>query len=227
MALIREFNAHWNSLSPGNKVAAGLIALNVGVFLLWRIPALEPFMVRFFCSNPASGAPLWSMVGATFSHYSFFHLAVNMYVLWSFSNIIGRVLGKEQFLGVYMTAGMVSSLFSYAAKTIRPSLIPSLGASGAIMAILGATCIAFPDSRLSIAFIGDLVPHSFSADSAMKFLIAFDTIGLLLGWKYFDHAAHLGGMLFGIWYMKYGNKIIWRKRESFLRHWHEIRGKPR
>jgi rhomboid-like protein len=60
---------------------------------------------EFFFSVLILGAPCLSMVGATFSHYSFFHLAVNMYVLWSFSNIIGRTLGKEQFLGVYLSAG--------------------------------------------------------------------------------------------------------------------------
>ena len=37
--------------------------------------------------------------------------------------------------------------------------------SGAIMCLLGAVCVTHPDARLSIAFVGDLFPHSFSASS--------------------------------------------------------------
>lgn len=45
------------------------------------------------------------MVLSTFSHYSLFHMAANMYVLWSFSSSIVSMLGKEQFVAVYLSAG--------------------------------------------------------------------------------------------------------------------------
>lgn len=38
----------------------------------------------------------------------------------------------------------------------------------------------------------------FSADNAIKVVMAIDVIGCFMGWKYFDHAAHLGGALFGV-----------------------------
>ena len=37
--------------------------------------------------------------------------------------------------------------------------------SGAIMAVLGAVCYYYPDTQLNIAFVGDIIPHSFSASS--------------------------------------------------------------
>lgn len=40
--------------------------------------------------------------------------------------------------------------------------------SGAIMAILGMVCSQFPNAQLSIAFVGDIFPHSFSADSVSE-----------------------------------------------------------
>ncbi len=40
--------------------------------------------------------------------------------------------------------------------------------SGAIMAVIGIVCSQNPDARLAIAFIGDIIPHSFSADSVSK-----------------------------------------------------------
>lgn len=58
--------------------------------------------VLFIC-HP--GAPCWSLFLSTFSHFSAFHLLANMYVLWSFSDPICNLLGKEQFLATYLTAG--------------------------------------------------------------------------------------------------------------------------
>lgn len=45
------------------------------------------------------------MILSTFSHFSFFHMAANMYVLWSFSTSAVSLLGREQFMAVYMSAG--------------------------------------------------------------------------------------------------------------------------
>lgn len=223
-AFRQKLNSWWNSLLPGQKVVACLIGLNSFVFVLWRIRSLSPFMVKYFTSNPMSDAVCWPMLLSTFSHYSLWHLFANMYVLWSFAPVVTKIFGKEQFVATYISAAMVSGFASYAYKIARRSMVPSLGASGAIMALIGATCIAFPQARLSIAFVDQVVPHSFSADSAMKCLIVIDTLGILLQWRFFDHAAHLGGMLFGIWYIKYGHKIIWKKREPLVRQWHTYRG---
>lgn len=221
-----HINLWWNSLSDGHKLVSGIIAVNVGVFLMWRLPAFQPFMLKYFSASPMSGAPCWSLFLSTFSHFSAFHLLANMYVLWSFSDPICNLLGKEQFLATYLTAGVVSGFASYALKVARMSPVPSLGASGAIMAILGMVCSQFPNAQLSIAFVGDIFPHSFSADSAMKALITFDTLGVIFKWHFFDHAAHLGGMLFGLWYIHFGHKYIWGSRESMLKWWHQFRGKP-
>lgn len=38
----------------------------------------------------------------------------------------------------------------------------------------------------------------FSAESAIKVMMVVDILGIIMGWKFFDHAAHLGGALFGM-----------------------------
>lgn len=45
------------------------------------------------------------MILSAFSHFSFFHMAANMYVLWSFSTSAVSMLGREQFMAVYLSAG--------------------------------------------------------------------------------------------------------------------------
>ncbi|KAM5293402.1 presenilin-associated rhomboid-like protein, mitochondrial isoform 4-T4 [Ctenodactylus gundi] len=62
-----------------------------------------------------------------------------------------------------------------------------------------------------------------SLGAALKAIVALDTAGMILGWKFFDHAAHLGGALFGIWYVTYGHELIWKNREPLVKIWHEMR----
>lgn len=68
------------------------------------------------------------MVLSTFSHYSTFHIFANMYVLHSFANAAVMSLGMEQFLGLYLCAGVISSLSSYLFKTAIGTAGLSLGA---------------------------------------------------------------------------------------------------
>ncbi|KAI0227951.1 Presenilins-associated rhomboid-like protein, mitochondrial [Lamellibrachia satsuma] len=222
----QQMNAWWNHMSPGRKVVASIIAANTAVFLMWRVQRWQHLMLKWFTSNPMSAAPCTSMLLSSFSHYSLMHLFVNMYVLWSFAPTITQLLGPEQFAAMYISAGVASSFTSYIHRAAIRSLVPSVGASGAIMAVLGAVCYYYPQAQLSVAFIGDIIPHSFSASSAMYGMIAFDTLGILLRWRFFDHAAHLGGIFFGIWYLAYGHQLIWKNREPFMKFWHDLRGRP-
>lgn len=167
------------------------------------------------------------MTLSAFSHYNLWHIFANMYVLWSFTPVALNIYGKEQFLAVYLSAATISSLTSIIAKNIAGVRAPSLGASGAILAILASVCYHMPDTRVAIAFVDQIIPHSFSAKSALIGILIFDSLGILLRWRLFDHAAHLGGTLFGLIYMRYGKEITWdRFRKKVLRYYHDIRKKP-
>ncbi|XP_061492347.1 presenilin-associated rhomboid-like protein, mitochondrial isoform X2 [Rhineura floridana] len=216
----RQINLWWNSLSSGQRTVSGIIAANVFVFCLWRVPSLHRIMVRYFTSNPASRVLCFPMLLSTFSHFSFLHMAANMYVLWSFSTTIVSLLGREQFMAVYLSAGVVSTFVSYVCKVATGRFGPSLGASGAIMTILAAVCTKMPEAKLAIIF---LPMFTFTAGNALKAVIALDTAGLVLGWKFFDHAAHLGGALFGMWYVTYGHNLIWKNRQPVVKAWQTVR----
>nr|XP_021322181.1 presenilins-associated rhomboid-like protein, mitochondrial [Danio rerio] len=220
--LRKQVNQWWNSLSEGQKTVTGIIAVNAFVFCCWRVPSLQHLMVKYFTSNPSSKALCWPMLLSTFSHYSLFHLSANMYVLWSFSSSIINMMGKEQFMALYLSTGVISTFVSYVSKTAMGRLGPSLGASGAIMAVLAAVCTKMPEAKLAIIF---LPMYTFTAGNALKAIVALDTTGLILGWRFFDHAAHLGGALFGIWYIIYGHELIWKNREPLVKLWHDFRSR--
>ncbi|XP_031828947.1 rhomboid family intramembrane serine protease rho-7 isoform X2 [Nomia melanderi] len=216
----RDMEDWWKDLTEGERIFAPICFLNGIVFLAWRIPKFQKTMMQYFSSNPTSGAICWSMLLSSFSHHSFLHLAVNMYVLHSFISLAVSSLGKEQFTALYLTSAVVSSFMSNLCKTAFGVCSPSLGASGAIMGILGFTCTEFPNIYISIIF---LPMYTFAAGTAIKFLMGVDLLGILCRWQIFDHAAHLGGVLFGIFWQAWGYENIWQKREPIFKIWHEIR----
>ena len=203
------------------KVFAPILALNVAVFLMWRIPAMQPFMFRYFAANPSTSNTGLPMLLSAFSHYSALHLAANMFVLHSFCSPVVAALGKEQFVGLYLSSAVFTSFCSHVAKVgLRGGNGFSLGASGAICTVLGLFGTLVPDARMQIVFLPMV---TFSAATAIKGLIAIDTVGLISRWKFFDHAAHLGGVLMGIWWVYQGHSMIWDKRGLLMNYWHDFR----
>ncbi|XP_056139912.1 presenilins-associated rhomboid-like protein, mitochondrial isoform X2 [Lampris incognitus] len=135
-----------------------------------------------------------------------------------------RVPSLQRTMVKYFTSNpasrVVSTFVSYVCKVFSGRTGPSLGASGAIMTVLAAVCTKIPEAKLAIIF---LPMYTFTAGNALKAIVALDSAGLLLGWRFFDHAAHLGGALFGIWYILYGHELIWKNREPFVKVWHDLR----
>lgn len=219
----RKFmNKYWNELADGGKIFWGICAANVFVFLCWRYPPLQSTMMKYFCSSPVARAVCWPMFLSTFSHYAPLHLIMNMYVLNSFSAITSSTLGPEQFLAFYLAGGVVSSFMSNTFKLLTRTVGPSLGASGAIMAMLGYFCTKYPDAKLGIVFIPNM---PFSADTALKAVMLLDLSGIIFRWKLFDHAAHLGGALFGIFYALIGQSVIWGNRSYVNKVWEDFSSK--
>uniref|UniRef100_A0A2P2I360 rhomboid protease n=1 Tax=Hirondellea gigas TaxID=1518452 RepID=A0A2P2I360_9CRUS len=215
----KSLNRWWNGLSEGQKVFWPICFLNILVFLSWHHPMLKLTMMKYFAFSPAADAVCLPMILSTFSHYNVLHLAANMYVMHSFSTPICDKVGKEQFLGMYLCFAVLSSFAGAAFKVIIRSPSPSIGASGAIMGMIGYFCSKYPDSKLGILFIPNF---SFSAETGLYSLLAFDTLGLILRFRLFDHAAHLSGALSGLAYARWGEKY-WDKRKIIMQNWHSIR----
>jgi rhomboid-like protein len=130
-------------------------------------------------------------------------------------------LGPELFLAIYSSAGVFASVLSrLTALAGRRELldIGSLGASHCVLAIFALSSCFYPQSRVQIVF---LPFFSFSADSALKAMIAVETIALIASLRGirvlpFDHAAHLGGLLFGLGFYHVGSHL-WIRRNRFIR----------
>jgi rhomboid-like protein len=87
------------------------------------------------------------------------------------------------------------------AAAATPTILPSLGASGAIYSTVIMSTLAFPEAEVSLVFPPT---PSFPIQYGVGGMVLLDCIGILRGWRFFDHYAHLGGAAFGALYYMYG-----------------------
>jgi membrane associated rhomboid family serine protease len=94
-----------------------------------------------------------TLITSQFLHGGWLHLLGNMLYLWIFGNNVEDRLGRIRFLGFYLVGGLVAGLTQVAIAPDSP--IPTIGASGAIAATLGAYVVLFPRARItSLVFLG-------------------------------------------------------------------------
>ncbi|MEY2912954.1 MAG: rhomboid family intramembrane serine protease [Dolichospermum sp.] len=138
----------------------GLIGMNVVVFLhevSLSNTQLEQFF-QLYAVVPQQLTTNWSgewttLFTSQFLHGGWWHLISNMIYLWVFGNNIEDRLGHLKYLFFYLTCGALAALCQWFIGI--NSIIPSLGASGAISGVLGAYLIWFPSARITtLIFLG-------------------------------------------------------------------------
>lgn len=134
-----------------------LIALNIGVFvLMWLAgPSQEAIVYQFSMipANLTSGldiGDIFDVFTSMFMHAGLAHIAGNMLYLWIFGDNVEDRMGSVMYLAFYLLGGVVASLAHL--LTNPGSQVPTVGASGAIAAVLGAYLVLFPQSRI-VTFI--------------------------------------------------------------------------
>ncbi|TGZ63541.1 hypothetical protein CRM22_006876 [Opisthorchis felineus] len=202
-----------------------IVACNLVVFVGHRSP-LQSMFLRYFVNSPYGPTPALSMLLSVFSHHSPFHLAINMYVLHSFTPTLINILGPGDFIYLFVGGGIFASFLSIINKSIRRSVVPSLGSSGGVCAVLGAFCLLQPNAHLCVPFVVEVFPHSFQAQSAVWCLFFLELMGsiFLSARSPIDHAAHMGGLLFGMYYSGGGMDAIWKRRNTLVSQWRKWRG---
>ena len=210
-----------------------LIAINVGVFIFEFMsgPRLEA-RISEFALVPAqltAGLDLGDMrsvLTSMFLHASWMHLLGNMLYLWIFGDNVEDRLGHFWYLLFYLAGGFVAALAHWA---INPaSSIPTVGASGAIAAVLGAYLLMYPRARvytfIPIGFFVRLRLLPASVVLLLWFILQLFSGVLTIGAGDVGGTAfwaHIGGFVFGVlvgWLAK------GRSGGSPARQWSDNRG---
>jgi membrane associated rhomboid family serine protease len=102
-------------------------------------------------------APIWlTLFSSIFMHAGWLHLGGNMLFLWIFGDNVEHRIGHALYLVFYLVAGIIASFAQILVDT--DSVIPTLGASGAISGVLGAYLVMFPTNRVTVFLFRFLLP---------------------------------------------------------------------
>jgi membrane associated rhomboid family serine protease len=235
----RRYNFDWRSfITPGVKL---IVLVCTGVFLVQTFlgllapPAATIWLLKWFALIPEAithhiPPRIWQPFTYIFLHdpRSVWHILINMLVLWMFGRDLELVWGKRRFLNYFILCGAGAGLIEVIVKTIpvlfgaQPSLVPTIGASGAIFGVLMANAVLFPDRRIWLIPLPVTIPMRpyVAVMGAIEF---FSTIGS--GGDNVSHVCHLGGMLVGYLYLRRGS-FLYSVRNS-VTDWQYKRNRKR
>ena len=214
-------------------VTLAIIAINVLVFLLFQLPeadqARQPFTYGFSTipyeithnvdlveprqvqvegetvtidEAPGPRPIQLTLLSSMFMHANLVHILGNMWFLWIFGDNVERRMGSLFYAIFYLAAGIGASFAQIFATP--NSVIPNLGASGAIAGVLGAYLVIFPGNRVTILafrFVPFAVPAIVAIGiwAVLQFISGFGQIAVSSeqtgGVAYL---AHIGGFIAGV-----------------------------
>jgi len=179
--------------------AGGILALQMGIIYLGVIPI-----------HILRGERLWTLLTSMFMHADFMHLFGNMIYLWVFGDNVEDDLGHLKYLLFYLFGGFVASFTHIASviaalPTVGPVglITPSVGASGAISAVLGAYLLLYPRARIrTVVFYFFIQIISVPAYYYLGFWFLYQLLMGLISLTGFTSGiafwAHIGGFVAGL-----------------------------
>ncbi len=213
----------------GKSTLARLLQINILIFALVNISGLIGYLANldhdfvlkhgmfpltYYLSLPASytyfAHQCWGIITYMFTHESFFHILMNMLILYVSAQLFIRFLGKQRLLSTYLLGGIMGGLFFILAFNVfsvfssRLDYSYAIGASASVLAILSAVATYVPNYKIRLVFIGDV---------ALKYVVLFFIILDLASIRVENpggHISHLGGVFYGwlsVWLWQKGIDI--------------------
>ncbi|MEX0316719.1 MAG: rhomboid family intramembrane serine protease [Ruegeria sp.] len=210
-----------------------LMAANILIFLSYVGMMDNARLInRFFFdyaiipARIADGFSFETLVTSMFLHGGWMHLAGNMLFLWIFGDNLEDEMGHIPFLLFYFASGIGAGLIHVLASPA--SVIPTVGASGAIAGVMGGYLLLFPRARVDILLILLIYFRIFS-------IPAFVMLGVWLGMQFLGgvssdpdqggvaYWAHAGGFFVGLGlciplWLKRGGPTYWNRTHGHPPH---------
>ena len=191
----RGFSRPTFTIPSGVKL---LVIINIVVFILTELSGQRNMLFSSFGLVPNqvwTNFKVWQLFTYLFVHGGFLHIFFNMFVLWMFGKDLEIQWGKNEFLLFYFTcgigAGLMTVLFSV------NSIVPIVGASGAIYGLLVAYGFTYPNRMV---YLYGLFPLKVKYMVLGLGVIAFFA-SLSANQSNVSHITHLSGMIIGVLYI--------------------------
>lgn len=159
-----------------------------------------------------------------FMHGGIFHLLANMWSLWIFGDNVENEMGRIRYLVFYLLAGLAAAItHSY----LNPrSVLPVVGASGAVSGVMGAYLLMFPSARIQMFTLLIFYPIFFEVPAVVFLVIWFlgqvfagagSVVNEAAGTREVGgiaFAAHIGGFIAGMVLMPFFRRGKGRRARS-------------
>lgn len=193
-----HYQPSFGMMTPGVK---NLLLANITIFVLqFLAPALNQILIFYFGLVPRLAFQklfFWQFVSYMFLHGGFSHIFFNMFALWMFGVELERTWGTREFFKFYFLTGIVAGIST--AVFSWGSMIPTIGASGAIYGILAAYALFFPDRYVYLYFLFPIKMKYLAVIlGILEFISAYNQSQTGIA-----HVAHLGGMVVGFFYLRH------------------------
>jgi len=198
-----------------------LLVINVVVFLLQLVVGrFSHFPIDDYFALSVEGLRhgfVWQLLTYQFMHGGWIHLLLNCWAIYVFGQEVELTLGRKSFLTLYFSSGIAGGLLQTLAALLWPKLFGAavVGASAAAFGLVAAFAMLYPERQLMLLLFF-IIPLNMPAKFLLLFSALLTGVGLVAGADNVAHAAHLGGMITGIIYVRYA--IHW--------HWPSLRRSP-
>jgi membrane associated rhomboid family serine protease len=154
---------------------------------------------------------VWQLFSFQFMHAGLLHLVVNCWVIYVFGRAIEETLGWKKFLTLYLSSGVVGGICQVLAALLWPGLFggPVVGASAGGFGLIAAFAVLFPEREL-IMLLFFILPIRLSAKMLLMLSAVLAVAGIVFPIDNVANAAHLGGMLAGVVFIRQFVQGRWR-----------------
>lgn len=195
-------------MPPIPPVTQALMLACTAVFCLKFFDFFAQLLTTYFALWPLASGLFWpwQVLTYAFLHGDTWHIFFNMLGLWMFGSELERLWGQRRYITFLLAGVLAAAAVQMMFTALVGSRVPTVGASGALFALLLAYGMLFPNRVIMPLF----PPIPMKARTFVFVFGALELVMGLMGGGGVAHFAHLGGMVGGFLMIRY-----WRGQPPF------------
>jgi membrane associated rhomboid family serine protease len=153
----------------------------------------------------------WQPITFQFMHAGVFHLLANLITIYFFGRVVEECLGKVGFVKIYLGSGVFGGLLQLLASLVAPhhfGYAQVVGASAGGFGLVAAFATLYPERPITL-LVFFVVPVSLRAKFLLYFAVGLAVLGIVVPMDNIAHVAHLGGILVGVAFVRWGAQSDW------------------
>jgi membrane associated rhomboid family serine protease len=190
-------------------LTVALIIVNALVYLFKLSVSGDPHSLfiedRYFALSVEGlkNGYVWQLLTFQFMHAGLWHLVFNCWAIYVFGRAIEETLGWKKFLTLYLSSGVVGGICQVLTALLWPDLFggPVVGASAGGLGLMAAFAVLFPEREL-VLLLFFVLPIRLTAKMLLMISAVLALGGIVFPLNHIANAAHLGGMLTGVVFIR-------------------------